>query len=263
MSDRRIRRRRQRLRDEEIGKRGAAPRSIRLAPEFTHIHLDRRRIFTVIAAVLISIAAIGAFKLHKEYGQYAAIIDERLDTRALRNRAGVYAAPRRVSVGQQISRDELRKRFLRAGYRQGRRGEPADQFSSGVFFFEGDTAQLLTNDFVRAANSPETVKIKFDRKAGGQIIKIEDVATGKDLKSFVLPPESLTAESGATTHPMGLGGALGGVGIQASFEDFPPSLVNALIAIEDRSFFSHRGVDLKAVFRAMWENWRHGEIREG
>ncbi|HEV2664431.1 MAG TPA: PBP1A family penicillin-binding protein, partial [Blastocatellia bacterium] len=42
-----------------------------------------------------------------------------------------------------------------------------------------------------------------------------------------------------------------------------PSLVNALIAIEDRSFFSHRGVDVKAVFRALWENWRHGEIREG
>src|SRR5262249_31868033 len=51
--------------------------------------------------------------------------------------------------------------------------------------------------------------------------------------------------------------------IQASFEDLPPSLVNALIAIEDRSFFSHRGVDVKAVFRALLENWRHGEIREG
>src|SRR5262245_24838284 len=136
MSDRGRRRRRRRPLDKEIGRLRAAPRSIPPAPEFTHIHLDRRRIFAVIAAVLISIAAIAAFKLHKAYAQYAAIIDERLDQRALRNRAGVYAAPRRVSVGQQISQDELRERLLRAGYRQGRRGDPADPFTSGVFVIE-------------------------------------------------------------------------------------------------------------------------------
>lgn len=51
--------------------------------------------------------------------------------------------------------------------------------------------------------------------------------------------------------------------MQSSFEDFPPPLVNALIAIEDRNFFSHRGVDVKAIIRALWENWSHGEIREG
>jgi penicillin-binding protein 1B len=174
----------------------------------------------------------------------------------LRRRAGVYAAPRRVSVGQQISQDELRERLLRAGYRQGRWSDPADQFSSGVFVFEGDTAQLRTNEFARDASMPETVNIKFSQRVRGWIVKIEDAATGQDIKSVALPPESLTAEVVATTLPRGLG-------IQARFEDFPPSLVNALIAVEDRSFFSHPGVDVKAVFRALWENWRHGEIREG
>jgi penicillin-binding protein 1B len=234
----------------------AASRPVRLASEFTHIPLDRRRVLTVIAAGLISVIAIGAFKLHKAYANYAAIVDERLDQRTSRHRAGVYAAPRRVSVGQQISRDELRERLLRAGYREGRLGASADQFTSGFFVIEGDTAILWTNEFARAASAPESVKIKFNRKSGGNIVKIEDAATGEDLKSVALQPESLTAESSATTFPRA-------GGIQASFEDFPPSLVNALIAIEDRSFFSHRGVDVKAVFRALWENWRHGEIREG
>jgi len=256
MSDRGRRRRGRRLPDKEIGNLRSAIRSILLALEFTHIHLDQRRVLIVIAAALISIAAIGAFKLHKAYAHYTAIVDERLDQRTLWHRAGVYAAPRRVSVGQQISQDELRERLLRAGYRQGRRGDPADQFASGVFVIEGDAARLRTNEFARAASAPETVRIKFNRRAGAQIVKIEDAATGQDLKGVVLPPESLTAESGAGTLPRGLG-------IQASFEDFPPSLVNALIAIEDRNFFSHRGVDVKAVFRALWENWRHGEIREG
>lgn len=256
MSDRRRRARRRRLLDEAIRNLRAAPLSVLLALEFTHIHFGRRRVLTVIAAVLISITAIGAFKLHGVYADYAAVVDRRLDRQAQRHRPGVYAAPRRVSVGQQISQDELRERLLRAGYRQGQGLDPVDQFSSGVFVIEGDTARLRTNESDRSAGAPETVKIKFNRRNGAQIVKIEDAATGKGLDSIALPPESLTAESGGATLPMG-------GGIQANFEDFPPSLVNALIAIEDRSFFSHRGVDVKAVFRALWENWRHGEIREG
>ncbi len=256
MSDRGRRRGGWRLSEERIGNLRSALHSIRLQPEFTHIHFDPRRILTAIAAVLVPLAAIGAFKLHEAYAHYAAIVDERLDQRILRRRAGVYAAPRRVSVGQQISRDELRERLLRAGFREGRRGDPADQFSSGVFVFEGDTAQLWTNEFARNASMPETLNIKFSQIGGGRIVKIEDASTGQDIKSVALPPESLTADSGATTLPRGLG-------IQARFEDFPPSLVNALLAIEDRNFFSHRGVDVKAVIRALWENWRHGEIREG
>ena len=68
---------------------------------------------------------------------------------------------------------------------------------------------------------------------GSHIVKIEDAATGKDLKSVALPSESLTAESGDATLQMG--------GEFRRTRRFPASLVNALIAIEDRSFFSHRG----------------------
>ncbi|MBO0863139.1 MAG: PBP1A family penicillin-binding protein, partial [Chloracidobacterium sp.] len=121
------------------------------------------------------------------------------------------------------------------------------------FIADGDATRLRMRSFDHAANEPETVKIKFNRK---NVVKIENASTGADLESVALPPESLTVESGSTTLPRGMG-------IQSRFEDFPPSLVNALIAIEDRNFFSHRGVDVKAVIRALWENWRRGEIREG
>jgi penicillin-binding protein 1B len=194
--------------------------------------------------------------LHNAYAGYAAIVDERLAQEALRRRAGVYAAPRRVRAGQQISQEELQDRLLRAGYKQGRADDPDIHQSSGVFVVDGNTTQLRTNDFDRAPGAPDTVNFKFNRGNGAQIVKIEDAATGERLQSVDLPPESLTTESGSTTLPRG-------AGIQSRFEDFPPSLIDALIAIEDRNFFSHRGVDVKAIFRAFWENWRHGEIREG
>ncbi|HEY8461121.1 MAG TPA: transglycosylase domain-containing protein, partial [Blastocatellia bacterium] len=195
--------------------------------------------------------------MSESYAEYAAVVDDRILQEAQRRRAGVYAAPRRVSVGQRISQDELRDRLLRAGYAEARRDDPSMVApAAGGFVIKGNAAQLRFNPFDRAAGAPESVNITFDRGTGGRIVKIENAATAENLQSVALPPEPLTQEIGATTLPRG-------VGIQARFEDFPPPLIDALTAIVDRNFFSHRGVDVKAVIRALWENWRHGEIREG
>src|SRR5262249_809426 len=187
------------------------------------------------------------------YSYYAAIVDTQLDQRLLQRHGALYAAPRRVSVEQRISRDELIGRLLRAGYQQEGSGTSDDQISSGSFFFKGDEIKLHTNEFARPGGLPETVNIKFDSRRDERIVKIEDAATGQGLENVALPPELLTEDGATGMHPRS----------QARFDELPPSLVNALIAIEDRNFFIHRGVDLKAVFRAMLENWRRGKIREG
>ncbi|MGH9769977.1 MAG: transglycosylase domain-containing protein [Blastocatellia bacterium] len=163
-----------------------------------------------------------------------------------------------MSIEQPISRKELRERLLRAGYQQSETGQPereADPLSSGSFVFNGDTAELRTNEFARPGSLPKTVKIRFSKPAGSgeRILAIEDAATGQELKSADLAPELITVDGVTMMHPRS----------QARFDDFPPALVKALLSIEDRHFFSHRGIDVKAVCRAMWENWRHGEIREG
>lgn len=45
--------------------------------------------------------------------------------------------------------------------------------------------------------------------------------------------------------------------------DLPPHLAQAIVAIEDRRFYSHFGVDLKGMARAAWRNLRGGGVREG
>ncbi len=236
----------------------------------THTHLRSvfarafpRSVLTAIAAVLITLTAVGAHKFHKVYAHYAAIVDEelQLDQQWAHRRTGVYAAPRRLRVAQRISRDELKERLLRAGYQEERREGPEDPSSSGSFVFEGDTLRLRTNEFARPDGLPETVDIRFNKLRDGRregrrdvwIVGIEDASNGQKLNGADLPPELLTTDGSASAHPRG----------QARFDDFPPWLINALIAIEDRQFFSHQGVDVKAIFRAMLENWRHGHIREG
>lgn len=45
--------------------------------------------------------------------------------------------------------------------------------------------------------------------------------------------------------------------------DYPPLLIEAVLLMEDRRFYEHRGVDLLAVVRAAWANIRGGTIRQG
>ncbi len=46
-------------------------------------------------------------------------------------------------------------------------------------------------------------------------------------------------------------------------EDLPPALVDTLLAVEDRSFFEHAGINPKGIFRALVANLRAGRTVQG
>ncbi len=45
--------------------------------------------------------------------------------------------------------------------------------------------------------------------------------------------------------------------------DLPPYLAQTIIAIEDRRFYQHSGIDLRGILRAGWRNTQAGATREG
>jgi penicillin-binding protein 1A len=52
-------------------------------------------------------------------------------------------------------------------------------------------------------------------------------------------------------------------GDKLAASDLPPDLVHAIIAIEDRRFYDHNGIDLKGLTRAIVRNASGGSAREG
>lgn len=52
-------------------------------------------------------------------------------------------------------------------------------------------------------------------------------------------------------------------GDYVSYHEFPESLIDAVIATEDRRFFSHFGIDIIGISRAMYKNWKAGYIVQG
>jgi 1A family penicillin-binding protein len=48
-----------------------------------------------------------------------------------------------------------------------------------------------------------------------------------------------------------------------SFEQIPPLLKQATIAVEDAGFYENPGVDARGILRALWQNYQSGEIVSG
>ncbi len=46
-------------------------------------------------------------------------------------------------------------------------------------------------------------------------------------------------------------------------EDIPLTLMHAVVAVEDKRYYDHKGVDLRGILRAFVENLKAGEITEG
>jgi penicillin-binding protein 1B len=192
-----------------------------------------------------------------QFYNYAQIVDQRLSSQALHYPAGVYASPVHLSVGKQISKEELRERLLRAGYIEG--AEPSE-FGSGNFVVREDAIEIQTAVADQRKTVPTRVRVNFATQFGKNktkissgILKITDEETKQSLPDFSLAPEMLAAgvDNRSQTRRA------------TSFEELPKNLINALCAIEDRKFFNHDGIDVWAMFRAAFRNAKEGGVREG
>ncbi len=159
----------------------------------------------------------------------------------------VYAAPHRLRLGEPLSSNELKHRLERLGYRrvdtapaQGEYRRTPDAFIAGLRTFE--------HPFVKA--TPVSAEIRINQSGIESIVVAED---NIPLVEAVLEPELLYELSGSRRVQRTLLAA----------GDIPPMMTQALVAIEDRRFFSHSGIDPRGIARAAWRNLRSNRISEG
>lgn len=76
-----------------------------------------------------------------------------------------------------------------------------------------------------------------------------------------LAPHASMVLRASDGSPLGAAGAVKGEALRVS--DLPPHLLRAVMAVEDRRFYDHAGIDLVGILRAGWANLRAGGIAEG
>jgi penicillin-binding protein 1B len=186
--------------------------------------------------------AFAADALLRSYTYYSQIIDARLANGYLTSRPGIYAAPRVLQAGQKLAPQKLVNALRRAGYSE----TNASNVWSGSFTVKDSTLEIRPGPSTRS--KPQLVSVIF---AGDEIAEL--LGDGVTLESFALEPEILSNDVSSKSGKREV----------LSFEEIPQVMVHAILAIEDRRFFEHSGVDLNGLTRALLRNISDEEFAQG
>ncbi len=160
----------------------------------------------------------------------------------------IFSAPLNLAKGVIMPRDDLRERLRRLGYRQVN-GHPA---TPGEYGRRQGTFTIFLNAFDYPGEPLEAVPLRV-RISSGVVRRVNDFETGERLASARLEPELLGVLSGNVHEER----------IPLDLDEFPQSLLDAVIAVEDRRFYRHTGIDPRGVLRALLANIRSGEVVQG
>ncbi len=177
-----------------------------------------------------------------------ALIRARLDDEMFRAPTRIYARPLVLYSGLEIERDRIDGHLRRLGYERSRR------YRVGVGEYRLDSRTWTIG--VRAFRQSDrldpggvaTIRVGY----GGRVRSISD-ASGASLRYLSLEPELLRSTFGTSNEDR----------VPVPLTDLPDHLVAAVLAIEDRRFFQHGGLDLKRVVGATAANVRALRVVQG
>ena len=161
--------------------------------------------------------------------------------------ARVYARPLELYAGKAQALSDTRNELALLGYREvSRVTEP------GQYRVLGKRLQVATRGFVfwDGREPPRAVEIEF---SGGRVRHLREGETKGSLALVRLDPLEV-----ARIYPRHNEDRL-----LVRRDEIPAGLVRALVAVEDKAYYRHPGVDPFAMLRALMENLRAGEVRQG
>jgi penicillin-binding protein 1B len=195
----------------------------------------------------VRIAALATFVAISWIGWEGLVVYLQFQSRHWDQPARVYAAPMELYAGRKLTPDALVEELETLGYRQASGGK----IDGPAWWKQGSTLRVRTRSFrFWDAEQPSlTVQIDFD-SAGIRQLRQADGSGLPVLRLDPLEIGSIFPAHGEDRLVLGPGEA-------------PAGLLDALIAIEDRQFYSHHGIDLTSILRAAWANLRAGQIVQG
>ena len=161
--------------------------------------------------------------------------------------ARVYARPLELYVGKPLSHEQLSFELKTSGYRLNQ-----NNIKTGQYQKNGNSYRVVIRefDFWDGHQPPRYIEIKLDE---GFISKVTDFRDQTDIAIVRLEPAVM-----GRIYPSHREDRL-----LVKLDDVPEYLPTALLAVEDRQFYSHYGINPKAIVRAMFANRKAGAIVQG
>lgn len=159
----------------------------------------------------------------------------------------VYARPLRLARGVPMTAEALRIELDAARYR-----EVESIFEAGTFHVDASRFQIRTRAFSDGEGEHPEAGLLVTL-AAGRVAGVEDLANGQKIELAVVDPARIATLYGKTRQERRL----------VRVDEVAPLLVNTLVAVEDKHFYSHFGIDPWGIARALWVNLRAGETVQG
>ena len=194
----------------------------------------------LVAFVILAVSATILFSYF--YIKYDRVIEKRFRTPVFANAAKIYALPKVVRNGEQIQAKEIATELRRAGY-----ADKEDESKLGSFRLLRDGIEISPGP--ESYHSPEPAMISIH---DGQVDQI--TSKGNDLSAYELEPQLVTALFDAEQRSKRE---------LVKYNDIPPVMVQAVLAIEDRRFFEHSGVNFLRTAEAVYGDIVHQRREQG
>ncbi|HEU4530260.1 MAG TPA: penicillin-binding protein 1B [Steroidobacteraceae bacterium] len=194
-----------------------------------------------LATFALLLLAFGAYVFYLD-----RIVTPQFEGRRWTLPAKVYAQPLELYAGMPLNADELAAELDRLHYVR-----VDDVQRPGTYRRRGSRIELAARKVRFADEAREAQLLTIAADARG-VSALSD-ARGRAVPVFRLDP--LLIGSIFPIH--------GEDRIVVPPERVPRLLTEALVVLEDRKFYSHRGIDPEAIVRAAWANLRAGGIEQG
>jgi penicillin-binding protein 1B len=184
-----------------------------------------RRLLLIGGAAIALVLLVGFTIFEFTYFKYRGVVDQRFQQPVFVDTAKIFAAPREVRPGQKMTVNLIANQLREAGYTlEG--ASPQSQL--GTYKLGAQSITMYPGP--QSYHAPDSATIHV---SGGVVESITDTR-GEELSSYELEPlliTGLSEDSNRTKRRL------------ITYDELPANMVNAVVAIEDRRFFEHNGVD--------------------
>ncbi|MEJ2110647.1 MAG: PBP1A family penicillin-binding protein [Acidobacteriota bacterium] len=205
---------------------------------------SRKTIKISLLILLIPAIAISAF-LIRYYFVFDAAIEAKLGKRLSPTATKFYAAPVELFPGKQIGCTDLESRLKRLGYAEG-----TDGSDSSYYRVEPDERLLIYNDPSVPVDPDRMAEVVCNEET---ISSLKNRSDQKQVEKFSLKPGLISNAIGEYREKRRY----------IAYRDIPEVLINAVMAAEDRRFFSHSGIDPIRILQALIVDIRAGDTVQG
>ena len=191
--------------------------------------------------LVLGILVLGAYSLH-----LAMTVRTGFEGTRWAVPAQVYARPLELYAGAPVTAGQLEAELLFLGYRRVRTVSGPAQWSRN-----SDRFVLHSRPFRFWDGAEPSRKVTVEVGADGTRA-LRDEA-GREIDLMRLEPGVVGSIYPSHNEDR----------VLVSREQIPRALVDGLLAVEDRRFFDHGGVDARGIARAVWANLRAGRVVQG